>query len=450
MDGGIDPVTAFIAAATSRGSAGAADAIREAHDDLAARSVHAAAILGEAAALRAHLAGNVSAARVRHPVCGWDPLTCLCFSCYLSDAARTGGFLDAARALLDAGADASTGFHDPSHLPSPAFESALYGAAGVAHHAPLVRLLVERGADPNDDEVTYHAPEGYDNRVIEALIASSRLTPDSLATMLLRKHDWHDEDGVRLLLQHGADPNRPTRWGRTPFEQALVRDNAVAIVEALIDHGGNPCVGMHDTPVGIAARRGRADVLDLVARRGMPCPLEPFDALAAACAKGDIATARALRDAASGGDWLAANGGTVLAECAGNGNTAGVLAWLDLGVDVGARHVAGDGYWGVAPDSTALHVAAWRAQHDTVCALIARGADVDAVDGHGRTPLALAVRATVDSYWTARRSPASVEALLLAGASAAGIALPTGYEAIDVLLIRSTASGQPYVPDGHD
>ena len=37
-------------------------------------------------------------------------------------------------------------------------------------------------------------------------------------------------------------------------------------------------------------------------------------------------------------------------------------------------------------------------------------------DGRGRTPLQLAVRGCVDSYWTEYRSPESVKALLEAGA----------------------------------
>ncbi|MGH9718880.1 MAG: hypothetical protein ACRD8O_01590, partial [Bryobacteraceae bacterium] len=53
---------------------------------------------------------------------------------------------------------ADTGFYEKNHQPEPEFESALYGAAGVAHHEELTRPLVETG----------------------------KLTPDSLATMLLR------------------------------------------------------------------------------------------------------------------------------------------------------------------------------------------------------------------------------------------------------------------------
>jgi hypothetical protein len=131
---------------------------------------------------------------------------------------------------------------------------------------------------------------------------------------------------------------------------------------------------------------------------------------------------------------LLADGGKSLAEFAGNGNTEGVGLLLDLGIGVDARFVSGDNYWDVAENSTALHVAAWRARHATVNFLIRHGAQVDAVDGKERTPLMLAVRACVDSYWTDRRSPESVEALLLAGAHAENVELPTGYDDVDTLL----------------
>jgi ankyrin repeat protein len=66
--------------------------------------------------------------------------------------------------------------------------------------------------------------------------------------------------------------------------------------------------------------------------------------------------------------------------------------------------------------------------------LIERGAPVDTRDGMGRTPLMLAVKACVDSYWTERRSPESVAALLGAGATVAGVPFPSGYGAVDELL----------------
>ena len=73
--------------------------------------------------------------------------------------------------------------------------------------------------------------------------------------------------------------------------------------------------------------------------------------------------------------------------------------------------------------------------------LLERGALVDVKDANGRTPLMLAVEACVNSYWTAWRTPESVEALLRAGASISGVKFPSGYAEVDELLGKAGASG---------
>ena len=352
--------------------------------------------------------------------------------------ARSVGFVRAATALLDAGASPNTGWYETNHQPRPEWESVLYGAAGIAHHAELTRLLLERGADPNDGEVTYHTPESYDNAALKVLVESGKLTAVSLTTMLLRKADWHDYEGITYLLEHGADPNRMTHWGFTALHQALRRDNDLAHVEALLDHGADahlPARADGMSAVELAVRRGRRDVLDAFERRGISIELPGVLRLISACARNDGATVRSIAlNEPNLVSELLAQGGTLLAQFAGTANTDGVRQLVDLGVGVADLYQEGDGYFDVARDSTALHVAAWRARHETVRFLIERGAPVNAIDGKGLTPLALAVRACVDSYWKYRRSPESVEALLRAGASTASIALPTGYAEIDKLL----------------
>lgn len=445
----IDAACVPLDASHASGTLERAEVIRATHPDLASGSIHAAAILGDDVAVRRFLALDPAQARSKAGPRDWDALTHLCFSRYLRlDQARSERFVRAAAALLDAGADPNTGWTELRHTPAPVSESALYGAAGVAHHAGLTRLLLDRGADPNDEETPYHAPETRDNAALHVLVASGKLSEKSLATMLLRKTDWHDYDGVRLLLESGADPNRMTTWGRTALHSAVQRDNDLKIVELLLDHGADPTlVATHPdrsggsvpgrSAVAMAARRGRGDLLELFARRGIPLELPGVDGLIASCARHDVS---GVLDAVTREPGLrvamVADGGTLLAEFAGNGNTDGVRLLLELAVDVRARYETGDGYFEIPSHSLAIHVAAWRARHATVKLLIERGSPIDVPDTNGRTPVALAVRACVASYWTDRRTPESVEALLQAGASVEGIVFPSGYAEVDRVLKR--------------
>ena len=59
--------------------------------------------------------------------------------------------------------------------------------------------------------------------------------------------------------------------------------------------------------------------------------------------------------------------------------------------------------------------------------------------GRGQTALQLAIKACVDSFWTERRSPESVAALLNAGASVFGVEFPSGYAEVDALLRQHVA-----------
>ena len=444
-----DRIDAFLVAASvprdrdhASGRLDEAEGILAAHPSIASASVYTAAVLADHATLQRLVAADPDTATAKGGPHGWDALTWLCFSRYLQlDGTRSDAFVRAARVLLEAGASANTGWWEPDHPPSPEWEPVLYGAAGIAHHPELTRLLLEHGADPNDGEVVYHSPETRDNRALALLVETGRLTPESLALMLIRKHDWHDIEGARYLLEHGADPNLEWRHGLTALHHALERDNALGMFEALLDHGADPRLAVRGlTAAARAARRGRGDVLELLERRGSRMELAGIDALIAECARGNAAAARAmaarhpqlLRE-------LQAMGGDLLARFSGTCNVAGVANLLDLGVDVGAPFAAGDGYFGEPSGSLAIHVAAWRACPAVVQLLLERGSQVDVPDPAGRTPLALAVRACVDSYWTSRRSPGSVAALLAAGASPQGMGYPCGYPEVDELLRRAGA-----------
>jgi ankyrin repeat protein len=390
--------------------------------------------------------GPISGARSRNRYSprrtyGWDPLTHLCFSRYLRlDPVRSQGFLRAATALLDAGASANTGFHSIDHDP-PEFESAIYAAAGVAHHPELTRLLLARGADPNDGETPYHAPETLDDRALHVLVESGKMSADSLTTMLHRKLDWQHYEGVAWLLDHGADPNRISYWGRTAIAHALGRTSPLRYFRLLLDHAADPTLPSADgtLPAALAARTGRADVLDLFTQCGFPAVLTADDAFLTACARGDKTAARAFTAGEPGlVARLQASEGALLADFASAGNADGVRLLLNVGFDVDSLTNHG----GSNADS-ALHVAVWRGRLEAVKLLVARGASIEATNGRGATPLSLAVRALVEqSDWTPHASPEIVIALLDAGARVDTVRpFPSGSLAADALLRKYGRAG---------
>jgi ankyrin repeat protein len=442
-----DPLNTFIDVACvdrhgwhGSGTVEHADSILARYPQVATGSIYSAAVLADQAAVGAWLARDESLAMASGGPRQWDALTYLCFSRYLRiDEARSEAFVSTARMLLESGANANTGWteyiDDP---PRPVHESVIYGAAGLAQNSSLTKLLLHHGAEPNDEETPYHVPETYDNTVLELLLHSGRFNKVSLATVAVRKCDWHDDKGLELALAHGADPNYLTRWNYSILHQAVRRENGLVMIEAILDRKADPYLPNNAdgrNAIQMAAYHGRGDILAALEQRGFEIGLEGLNAIVAACARADIETARSL--AASHPQLLAqllSMGGALLARFAGADNEAGVRCLLALGVPGTALWPEGDPYWELTPDSTALHVAAWRAHHNVVRTLIVAGTPVSALDARGRTALQLAVRACTHSYWKYRRQPDSVAALLAAGAATDGIELPTGYDAIDDLL----------------
>jgi ankyrin repeat protein len=442
-----DPLNAFIEFACvdrhgwhGSGTLEHAQMILARYPKVSTANIYSATVLGDEATVREWLARDVSLATATGGPHNWDALTYLCFSRYLRiDKTRSASFVATARVLLEAGASADTGWieyiDDP---PRPVTESAIYGAAALAQNPGLTKLLLDFGANPNDEETAYHAAETYDNAVLEILLESGGFNQSSLATVAARKCDWHDEKGLGLALEHGADPNYMTHWKYSPLHQSIRRDNGLVMIEMLLDHGANPYLSNNQNgrnAIQMAGHHGRGDIIETLERRGYDIKLDGFDRMIAVCARGDLEAARSM--AARDAELLAqllSMGGTLLAHFSGANNAPGVRCLLALGVPASAMWREGDPYWELTHDSTALHVAAWRAHHELVSTLIAAGVPINARDARNRTALQLAVKACTDSYWKYRRQPDSVAALLAAGAITDGINRPTGYEAIDELL----------------
>lgn len=430
----MDPRVEFLEAATWHGSLDRAEQLLQQHPGLRSSDLHTAAVLGDAGAVRRFLAADPRSVSATSPPHGGDALTYLALSKYLRhQPEQTPTFVEAATALLDAGADPNTGFWTTGEHPER--ETALYGAAGVAHNPDLTRLLLERGADPNDVEAVYHSPETDDNRAMRLLVETGKVTPENLALMLVRKHDWHDYDGAKYLLERGVNPNGQRERGWLPLHHAIARSNGEEMIALLLDHGADPLLRKNGaTAIAQAVRRGRRDLIALFIARGFPIDVQGLDRLLAACATDDAVAIRNIRDNAPKlVEELRADGPRALTEFTGSWNTAGVRNLLDLGVPVDAPY-GGDGYFDLAPQGLALHAAAWFLRADIVQLLLERGSPVDAQDGKGRTPLQRAATACVASYWRNRRTPDPARLLVQAGASLEGISLPTGYAELDAVL----------------
>jgi ankyrin repeat protein len=165
------------------------------------------------AAVKALIAAGADVnARASSEIEGQTPLIIL---------AQYGDFWDMAETLINAGADVNATDHQGL--------SALVYA--VERNAKMVvRLLLEKGADANVRALPQpHLPAGY--------LGSSVL---KIAT------EKKDSALVAALLQAGANANNPEAYNFTPLHQAAFNNN-VAMVRLLLEHGANPNGAEEDT-----------------------------------------------------------------------------------------------------------------------------------------------------------------------------------------------------------
>lgn len=145
----------------------------DADPTLVARDVVVAAVAGDSDALRTHLAADPTAATREGGPYRWPPLLYLVYS-----RVPQRDPVEAARLLLDAGADPDSGYLWQG-LPT-AF-TALTGVFGEGESGParqprhpqwraLAELLLARGADPNDRQALYNRMFNGDDSHLEILL----------------------------------------------------------------------------------------------------------------------------------------------------------------------------------------------------------------------------------------------------------------------------------------
>ena len=320
--------------------------------------------------------------------------------------------------LLDAGADPNSFTHENDEWGDWDF----YAVRSAAYRddAELIRLLIERGAE-RDEDALYHACERSDNAMLDALWQPG--APD----MVNHKLDFEDLEGLRWFLEHGTDVN-----ANCCLHHAIARGRSVRIIEVLLDAGADPDkpwdrwdVGRR--PLALAARSGHLDAYELLESRGATAKLDPVDAAVLAVARGESTELPRARPPALGnpeGDDY----GWILGQLALLDRVEIVRSLLDSG-----RHVDTRGWSGFTPlDQAAMH-----GRRTTVQLLIDRGADLAdrAWGGHGPTPLDCAI-------WGVRNNRAhdgdyvgTVEALAAAGAPTYR-EQPSADPAVDAVLER--------------
>jgi ankyrin repeat protein len=383
-------------AASIRDGTGRAARMLAATPELARYSFATAVILGDAGRVRAELGRDPGLATRPDPRTGWTPLHAASASrWHRLDPARADGLLAVARMLLDTGADPDGRTGDQGgHGGWTPLRCAVAGAAN-----PLITaLLLERGAVPGDHDL-YLAGFADDNHECLRLLLFHAADVAQLARMALAAPiSINDAEGVHLLLEAGADPNRyaDDATPPSPVIYASVKASCSAeLTGLLLGYGANPDTPGPDgrSPYVLAVTQGRTAVAMLLRQHG------------AAAAMTDPDRVPAAQQAAA------------MIHAAESGNTAAIARLLDLGFPVDAR--GDDG-------GTALHAAAYCGSVPAVRLLLARGAAVEARDNTwNSTPIEWAAIGSGEQPasnpqpdWTG-----VVHALLDAGASARDITL---------------------------
>ncbi len=397
-----DTITRFLHA-LNEDRAADAQRILDAFPDLPQRSIHAAAAVADAQALAQWLASDRTLA-TQPAADGPEPIIyashgALQSLCGVGDEARTRTI----ELLLDAGAspNAFVQIENPPEARIPA----LYFAC-VSGNTAAARVLLERGAIPNDGESVYHAAEHNHRDCLALLLAHG-------ADISARHELWGNTPlyfisgykethplcasatlGMAWLLTHGADPNERSDLarqsngmpgtGETPLHRLVQHGRGVDVLRLLVDHGADINLPRHDgrTPLSLAIRTGNTAAADYLAAVGADATaLTAIDLFLGACLRADVADVRAR--VAQRPDLIAsltADDRQVIGNAIEAGHAESVSLMLDLGWSL-----TDESPWGGTP----LHWASWYGRPSIVRLLLTQGAPVDARDRmYGSSPLA--------------------------------------------------------------
>ena len=210
--------------------------------------------------------------------------------------------------LLEHGAEVDEGvLANPEDDPAMGHRlSALYGALGHAGNLPLARHLLERGANPNDNESFYHATElGHLDGVRLMMEFGAELGGTNAFFRML---DFDNLDGAKLMLDYGADPNEcPSQWmvahrseRGNALHHAIRRGRDGRFVELLLDAGADPmALYLGHTAYAMARIHGNKDASRVLEARGCATLLSDAERMLAAATENDRAALAQLSSRAA-------------------------------------------------------------------------------------------------------------------------------------------------------
>jgi ankyrin repeat protein len=405
--------------------------------DVAAGSPYLACAIGDEDALRT--ATKADAAWVNRPggPLRLPPLVAITHSSLCQVPEFRERLHRCARFLLSAGADPNQRIGlrwPPASVSAPDDDhplSALYGAAGKNHDLALTKLLLDAGADPNDNESLYHSLETF--TCTRVLLEHGARIGGSNA--LFRALDYDNLAALELLLQHGADPNEPlvhsphTEWG-SPLLWAIKRRRSGRHVAALLRAGADTAVSTRSgvSAYSLALQLGLSEVAELIRDHGGAKPISEDEEFIAACARGDEAGAQRIR--AGRPDLpgsLPQARLRLLPDLAAEGGDEGAKLMVKLGWPIAVR----GGDWSASALNLAVfrgnvaltrflleHGASWQEQHghdDNVCGTLSWASCNEPVEGGDWAGCA---RALLEHGMPgATRDPDNPERVLIAGRS---------------------------------
>lgn len=348
---------------------------------LAKANIYTAAAVGDVAAVADFLAKGADMHAKGGPF-DWEPLLYAAYS-RLDSEAEGHSTLVAARLLIEHGADPNAGFlWEGGYL-----FTALTGVLGLGeddvfrtqgplwqpphqHWVEFARLLLEAGADPNDNQGLYNRMQYPDDKHLILLFeyglgkdqggpwfqrflqqwprASAARSPSDILSYQLRwavRANYFER--VKLLIENGADVNRTSQYpvgARAPYAEAVYS-------------------GHHEI----------ADYLVANGAKRIAIALSTAEEFSIACYRDD---ADRVRELVASDPSLLNDAEGLLTEIAAGGCVDSVRLLVELGVDVNGK----------AGSEPPLHCAARAGQLETVKLLVELGADVHARDKYWNSP----------------------------------------------------------------